>query len=80
MALLSGIVVAGLGGASAGGLSWPMKLMKKFQFEQCWFTGMLFGLFLLPWAVTLCFCPHALEAYRSLDVGIIIKSNLFSLA
>ena len=80
MALMSGIVVAGLGGASAGALSWPMKLMKKFQFEQCWFTGMLFGLFFLPWGITLFFCPHAIEAYRSLDVGIIIKSNLFSLA
>ena len=80
MGLLSGIVVAGLGGASAGGLSWPMKLMKKFKFEQCWFVGMLFGLFILPWGVTLGFCPHALDAYRSLDIGIIIKSNLFSLA
>lgn len=80
MGLLSGIVVAGLGGASAGALSWPMKLMKKFQFEQCWFAGMLFGLFFLPWAVTLCFCPHALAAYASLEAGILIKSNLFSLA
>ena len=80
MSLLSGIVVAGLGGASAGALSWPMKLMKKFRFEQCWFTGMLFGLFFVPWAVTLVFCPHAIEAYRSVDAGIIIKSNLFSLA
>jgi len=54
--------------------------MRNFQFEQCWFTGMLFGLILVPWTVTLCLCPHALDAYRSLDVGIIIKSNLFSLA
>lgn len=80
MELMSGIVVAGLGGASAGALGWPMKLMRKYRFEQCWFTGMVFGLFFLPWAVTLIFCPHALEAYRSLDAGILIKSNLFSLA
>jgi L-rhamnose-H+ transport protein len=80
MGLLSGIVVAGLGGASAGALSWPMKLMKRFQFEQCWFAGMLFGLFLLPWGVTLAFCPHAIEAYRSVELGVIVKSNLFSLA
>ena len=50
MGLLSGILVAGLGGVSAGALSWPMKLMKKYGFEQCWFPGMLFGLFFLPWA------------------------------
>jgi hypothetical protein len=80
MALLSGIVVAGLGGASAGALGWPMKLMKKFQFEHCWFPGMLFGLFFLPWTVTLGFCPRALEAYGSVEGGIILKSNLFSLA
>ena len=80
MGLLSGIVVAGLGGSSAGALSWPMKLMKKFQFEHCWFPGMLFGLFFLPWMVTFMFCPHAIEAYRSVDMGVIIKSNLFSLA
>ena len=80
MALLSGILVSGAGGASAGALSWPMKLMKKFDFEQTWFPGMLFGLILLPWLVTLCFCPNAIEAYGSVDIGIIIKSNLFSLA
>mgnify|MGYP001221986824 CR=1 FL=1 len=78
MALLSGILVSGAGGASAGALSWPMKLMKKFDFEQTWFPGMLFGLILLPWLVTLCFCPNAIEAYGSVDIGIIIKSNLFS--
>lgn len=80
MALLSGILVAGLGGAAAGALSWPMKLMKKYQFEHCWFPGMLFGLFFLPWAVTLIGCPRALEAYQSVDAAILIKSNLFSLA
>jgi len=80
MGVLYGILVAGLGGASAGALSWPMKLMKKYDFEQCWFPGMLFGLFFLPWAVTLIFCPNAIEAYRSVDLALIIKSNLFSLA
>lgn len=80
MSLVSGIIVAGLGGGAAGALSWPMKLQKKFRFEQCWFTGMLFGLFFLPWAVTLIFCPHALGAYASLDPAILVKSNLFSLA
>ena len=80
MALLSGILVSGAGGASAGALSWPMKLMKKFDFEQTWFPGMLFGLIFLPWVVTFAFCPNAIDAYGSVDIGIIIKSNLFSLA
>jgi len=80
MGVLLGLMVTGLGGASAGALSWPMKLMKKYRFEHCWFPGMLFGLFILPWAVTLIFCPNAIGAYRSLDPALILKSNLFSLA
>ncbi len=80
MALISGILVAGLGGASAGALSWPMKLMKRFGFEQTWFPGMLFGLFFLPWLITLMFCPNAIDAYRSVDTEVIVRSNLFSLA
>jgi L-rhamnose-H+ transport protein len=80
MALVSGIVVAGLGGTAAGALNWPMKLLRKFHFEQCWFAAMAFGLLVIPWAVTLIFCPHALEAYLSVDPIVILKSNLFSLA
>lgn len=80
MGLLSGIVVAGLGGSAAGGLGWPMKLMRKFQFEHCWFIGMLFGLIVLPWLVTLGFCPNAIDAIRSVNVPVIVKSNLFALA
>lgn len=80
MPLIIGSIVAGLGGAAAGALSWPMKLQKKFKFEHCWFPGMLFGLFILPWAITLSFCPDAIGAYRSVDLWLIIKSNLFSLA
>ena len=79
MGNLLGILVTGLGGSFAGGLGWPMKLMKNFKFEQCWFLGMLFGLFVLPWAVTLIFCPNAIEAYRSVDGWIILKSNIFAL-
>ena len=80
MALITGSMVAGLGGAAAGALSWPMKLQKKFKFEHCWFPGMLFGLFVLPWVVTLAFCPNAIDGYRSVAPAVIIKSNLFSLA
>jgi L-rhamnose-H+ transport protein len=80
MQLLSGIVVAGLGGVAAGSLNWPMKLMKRFNFEQCWFAGMVFGLIIVPWTITLLFCPNAIEAYRSVDASIILKSNVFSLA
>jgi hypothetical protein len=80
MGIFSGILASGLGGSSAGALGWPMKLMKKFKFEQIWLCGMLFGLLFLPWSVTLLFCPNALDAYLGVDFSVILKSNLFSLA
>jgi len=80
MDIVSGLLIAGLGGTFAGGLGWPMKLMRKFQFEQCWLVGMTFGLLLLPWLITFAFCPNALEAYKSVEPSLIIRSNLFSLA
>ncbi len=55
-----------------------MKLMRKFQFEHWWFIGMLVGLVIVPWTITLVFCPHALAAYRSLDSLILLKANLFA--
>ena len=57
-----------------------MKVVRKYQFEHCWFVGMLVGLIVLPWAVTFAFCPHAFAAYRTLHFSLILKANLFSLA
>ena len=34
MAMMTGSIVAGSDGAAAGALSWPMKLQKKFKFEE----------------------------------------------
>jgi len=80
MEVFVGILVVVIGGLIGGSLGWPMKLMRKFQFEHCWFIGMLFGLLLVPWAITLSQCPDALEAYASIETSVLIKSNLFSLA
>ena len=80
MGILSGTLTAGLGGAAAGSLGWPMKLMKTFQFEQIWFVGMLFGLLIVPWTITFLFCPNALTALESVDYLVFLKANMFSLA
>lgn len=79
MELFLGILLVSLGGIVMGGLGWPMKLMKKLQFEHWWFIGMLFGLFIIPWIITLTFCPNAIQAYKTVDTAVLIKSNLFSL-
>lgn len=73
-----GVVVVALAGLVMGSGAWPMKLMKKFQFEHWWFIAMLVGLVILPWAITLFFFPNVFAAYADVPSGTLIKSNLFA--
>jgi hypothetical protein len=75
--LLGGLLVAG-GGLLIGAGAWPMKIMRKYQFEHWWFVSMLVGLVLLPWTLTLLLCPDAMVAYREIPSAVFIKANLFS--
>lgn len=56
-----------------------MKIMRKFKFEHWWFVGMLVGLIIMPWVVTLVLCPNPFAAYRTVDMAVLVKANLFSL-
>lgn len=71
------VIVAGL---IMGAVAWPVKLMKHFKYEHWAFCAMVTGLVIIPWTVTLLFCPNAIAAYRSVDSSVIIKSNIFSLS
>ena len=73
-----GILAVTFAGLIIGGGAWPMKLMKKFQFEHWWFVGMLTWLWIIPWCVTLVFCPNALTAYASVPVKTLIIANLWA--
>ena len=75
---LFGLLAVALAGLVIGSGVWPMKLMRKFQFEHWWFVGMLTGLILLPWALTLAFCPHALAAYSRVSGRTLITANLWA--
>jgi L-rhamnose-H+ transport protein len=57
-----------------------MKIARRFKFEHSWFVGMLAGLIIVPWAITLIFCPHAFAAYREVGLRVLITSNLFAIA
>lgn len=70
------VVAAGL---MQGSGMWPMKLMRKFQFEHWWFIAMVIGLVIAPWLVTLTLCPHVWDAYRTIDPSTLIKANVFAL-
>jgi L-rhamnose-H+ transport protein len=75
---LLGIVAVAFAGLVIGSGAWPMKLMKKFQFEHWWFIGMLTGLILIPWAITLLFCPNAMAAYAKVPTQTLIAANLWA--
>jgi len=77
---LAGIVVVTLAGFFIGSGAWPMKLIKTFKFEHWWFVGMLTGLFILPWMVTLIACPHALRAFGTVPAEVYLQSNMWATA
>jgi L-rhamnose-H+ transport protein len=79
-AFLAGLAVVALSGFIMGTSAWPLKLLRQFRYEHFAFVSMLFALVVLPWTVTLWCCPHALAAYGSVAPGLLLRSNLFSLA
>jgi hypothetical protein len=68
------------GGLLSGSGAWPMKLMKRYQFEHWWFVAMLTGLVVVPWSVTFAFCPNAIAAYRSIPMSTLVHANLWATA
>ncbi|MHB9035735.1 MAG: L-rhamnose/proton symporter RhaT [Armatimonadota bacterium] len=74
-----GVVVVIFAGLAMGSVAWPMKLMRKFKFEHWWLIGMFVGLIVLPWFVTLAFCPNAMAAYSEVPIKTILLSNAFAL-
>ncbi len=77
--VLFGVLVTAVSGLVMGTSPWPLKLMRQFRYEQFAFVSMLFALLILPWAITLLFCPNVLAAYRAVPAGVIVRANLFSL-
>lgn len=80
MEMALGVLVVTAAGLLMGSGVWPMKLMRTFQFEHWWFIGMLVGLIVLPWTITLAAFPNAFQALREVPVSVLITSNLFSIS
>ena len=64
METVLGVSLVVVGGLIMGAGAWPMKLMRKFQFEHWWFLSIFFGLFLFPWLFTFIFYPNIFEVFR----------------
>ena len=73
-----GILCVVLAGLINGSGAWPMKLMRRYQFEHWWFVGMLVGLIIIPWTVTILFCPHLVAALASVPLKTFWQANLWA--
>lgn len=78
MMTLVGALVVAAAGLIMGSSVWPFKLMRTYQFEHWWFIGMLVGLIVMPWTITLLGCPNALEAIRNVPFSAILLGNIFA--
>jgi hypothetical protein len=74
-----GVTFVVLGGLVAGSHPWPIKVMRQYQFEHWFFVLVIVGYIVLPWAITLALCPHALSVYQSIDYVVLAKANVFAL-
>ena len=79
-ATIVGVLTVVVAGLMMGSVAWPIKLMRKLQYEHWAFVAMLVGLVIIPWLITLSLCPNAISAYKTIAPAVLIKSNLFSLS
>lgn len=77
---ISGILITVGSGLVMGTSPWPLKLMKQYRYEQFAFVSMLTALVVIPWAITLTFCPDFWAALGQVSPKTLITANLFSLS
>jgi len=76
--LLLGLCLVTAAGIGTGTLAWPMKLMRKLQFEHYWFVAMLLGLIVIPWVVVWATIPDVLGAYAEVGWRPLLLANALS--
>jgi L-rhamnose-H+ transport protein len=77
---LYGLLITICSGLVMGTSPWPLKLMRRYRYEHFGFISMLFALLVIPWAITLAYCPHFFTALRTIDPLVIAKANAFTFA
>ena len=65
-----------MSGLIMGTSPWPLKLMRRFQYEQFAFLSMLVGLVILPWAITFLSCPKPIAAFGEVKWEVYRNANL----
>ena len=79
MTTFFGIILVVLAGLCTGTGMWPMKRMKRFQFEHYWFIAMFLGLLIIPWTIVILRVPNPFVAYAQVGWGTLLKANFFAL-
>lgn len=80
MTTLTGIILVVSAGLLIGSMSWPMKVCPNLSFGHMWMTGMVAGLLVAPWAISLWGVPDLFGAYAQVPLATLLKANFFSLA
>lgn len=63
LSTLIGIALVLAGGVMEGAFALPLKLTRKWSWENTWGAGSLVALLLIPWPVALLMVPHLTEVY-----------------
>lgn len=80
MTTLTGIILVVSAGLLIGSMSWPMKVCPNLSFGHMWLTGMVAGLLIAPWTLSLLAVPDLFGAYAQVPLATLLKANFFSLA
>jgi L-rhamnose-H+ transport protein len=73
-----GIVLAMLAGTATGSTLWPMKVIRRLQFEHYWFIGML-PLLILPWLVVVLTIPDPWTGFCKVGWRPLAIANLLAI-
>ena len=77
--LVSGALLAVVGGAMTGSFSVPMKLQTNWPWANSWLVYSVVGLLLIPIGLAVHSVPHLLAAYLAASPGAVARTTLFGL-
>lgn len=72
-----GVLLTMLAGLATGATFWPMKVIRRLQFEHYWFIGML-PVLLLPWLVVLLTIPDPWVGFCRVGWRPLVIANTFA--
>jgi L-rhamnose-H+ transport protein len=66
-----------VGGITEGSFLFPMRLIKRWAWENVWFVYSFAGLLVIPWTVAIWTIPHLTDVYASIPAETLLLTALF---